>query len=287
MSIGARPTREYSDVVQVFEANTLEVPPLREYINDVIDRRAFIGELASAEVRGQQSSTVLGELWSLADPIFQAAIYYFLFVVIRGSSGGNSSQYISVIISSVFFFNYTRVAIADGGRAVLRHKGLVLNSIFPRALLPISEVYKGFLTTAPALAIYAVLHLALRAPITQAILMLPLLLVFQTAMNLGFAFMFSTLTVFFKDVSNLLAYILRILTFATPVVYPVATLQPSVQRLLIWNPLFPLFSAYQGIIGGTMPSGGQIMACLFWSIVLLTTGAWAFLRYERTFALYV
>ena len=112
-------------------------------------------------------------------------------------------------------------------------------------------------------------------------LVLPLLFLFQTAMNLGFALLFSTLTVYFKDVSNLLNYILRILMFATPVVYPVATLPPNVQRLLIWNPLFPLFSAYQAIITGQMPSGGQILACTFWSVVLVVVGAWSFLRYER------
>jgi len=280
--------REYSDVVQVFEPHTLALPRLRDYFSDVLDRRAFISELASAENRGQQSSTILGELWSLADPVFQAAIYYLLFVVIRGGTGGtNSTAYITVIISSVFFFNYTRVAIADGGRSVLRHKGLVLNAIFPRALLPVSEVYKGILLTAPALAIYAVLHLVMRAPVTQALLVLPLLFLFQSAMNLGLALLFSTLTVYFKDVSNLLNYILRILTFATPVVYPVATLQPNIQRLLIWNPLFPLFSAYQGVITGQMPSGGQILACLFWSVVLVVIGSWSFLRYERAFALHV
>ena len=49
-------------------------------------------------------------------------------------------------------------------------------------------------------------------------------------MNLGLALLFSTLTVYFKDMNNLLNYILRILTFATPVVYPVSTLQPERHR---------------------------------------------------------
>jgi ABC-type polysaccharide/polyol phosphate export permease len=290
MSIQERPAgpRRYSDVVQVFEPSSLTLPKLSEYIPEVLARRTFITELANAEIKGGQSSTWLGELWALADPVFQAVIYYFLFVVIRGGTGGsNSTAYITVIIGSVFLFNYTRIAIADGGRAILRHRGLVLNSVFPRALLPVSEVYKGLVETWPALLIYAVIHLALRAPITAALLTLPLLMVIQTVMNLGFALVFSTLTVFFKDMSNLMNYILRILTFATPVVYPVATLQPSVKTLLIWNPLFPLFSAYQGVITGQTPSGGQILVCIIWSAVLLTVGAWIFLRYERTFALHV
>ena len=70
-------------------------------------------------------------------------------------------------------------------------------------------------------------------------------------MNLGLALMFSTLTVLYKDMTNLLNYILRVLTFATPVIYPVASLQPNIRPLLIWNPLFPLFCGYQAIITGS------------------------------------
>jgi teichoic acid transport system permease protein len=291
MNVRARPTepeREYSDVVQVFEPHTLALPRLRDYMSEVFARRTFITELASAEIRGAQSSTFLGELWSLADPVFQAAIYYFLFVVIRSGTGGtDKTSYIALIIGCVFLFNFTRISISDGGRSILRHKGLVLNAIFPRALLTVSEVYKGLLQTWPALALYAVLFVVLRSPITPALFVVPLLLVFQAGMNLGLALTFSTLTVYFKDMSNLLNYVLRVLTFATPVIYPVATLQPNVKVLLIWNPLFPLFSAYQAIITGSMPTGGQILACLIWSVVLVVIGAWTFLRYERSFALHV
>jgi len=220
--------------------------------------------------------------------VFQAAIYYFLFVVIRGATRGtNSTEYIILIIGCVFFFNFTRISIQDGGRSILRHKGLVLNSMFPRALLTVCEVYKGLLATWPALALYAVLFLVLRGPISQGLLFIPLLMVFQACMNLGLALMFSTLTVLYTDMTNLLNYILRILTFSTPVIYPVASLQPSIRPLLLWNPLFPLFCGYQAIITGSSPTGGQIFGCLVWSIVLLVVGAWMFLRRERSFALHV
>jgi ABC-type polysaccharide/polyol phosphate export permease len=279
--------RRYSDVVHVFEPNSLDLPSLPEYVSELVARRTFIIELAEAEIRGQRSSTFLGELWALADPVFQAAIYMFLYTVIRGPSAGSSTQYVTTIVGSVFLFNYTRIAISDGGRSILRHKGLVLNSIFPRALLTISDVYKGFLLTMPALAVYLTLHLAVRAPITQAVLLLPLLLFIQTVMNLGLALLFSTATVYFKDMSNFLNYIVRLLTFATPVVYPVAMLSPSIKRLLSWNPLFPLFSAYQAIITGHMPAPWLIFQSVVWAIVLIVSGVWVFLRYERSFALHI
>lgn len=278
--------RRYSDLVQVFEPNSLALPPLRPYLRELVARRPFIRELAGAEVRGQRSSTILGELWSLVDPLFQAAIYMFLFIVIRGGKGTTTAD-VTTIIASVFLFNFTRIAIADGGRAVQRHKGLVLNAVFPRALLPIAEVYKGFLSTLPAFAVYAVIHLIARAPITQAVLVLPLLLLIQTVANLGLALLFSTATAYFKDVSNLLNYLLRLLTFATPVVYPVATLSPGLVTLLSWNPLFALFSAFQSVIIGEMPSASLFIQSIFWAGVLLVSGVWVFLRHERSFALHV
>jgi len=278
--------RRYSDVVQVFEPNSLTLPPLRAYFTDLLGRREFIAELAGAEVRGQRSSTFLGELWSLVDPVFQASIYMFLFLVIRGASG-SSAAFVTAIIGSVFFFNYTRISINDGGRAVVRNKGLVLNAIFPRAVLPISEVYKGLLSTLPALALYVLIHLAFRAPITGAILMIPLLLVIQTAINLGLAFLLSTATAFFKDVSNLLNYVLRVLMFATPVIYPVTVLSPSVRQVLSWNPLFALFSCYQAIITGQTPTAGLILQAVVWGVLLLSSGIWVFLRHERSFGLHI
>src|SRR5688572_19375736 len=131
------------------------MPSLAENLRELSARRAFIGELAVAEVKAQRSSTVMGELCSLVDTLFQAAIYSCLFVVIRGGQSGRTTEYVTVIIGCVFFFNFTRISISDGGRSILRHRGLVVNAVFPRALLPVAEVYKGFLATIPALILYA------------------------------------------------------------------------------------------------------------------------------------
>jgi teichoic acid transport system permease protein len=280
--------RAYSDVVHVFEPHEPALPPVRPYLRDLAQRGAFIRELAVSGIRGQRASTFLGELWALLEPLFQAAIYYFLFTVIRGRGGSaNSTEWLLAIISSVFFFNYTRIAITDGGRAILRNKGLVLNAIFPRALLPIAEVYKGFLSTLPALAVYVVIHVAFGGPVTAAVFLLPLLLTIHTVMNLGLAFLFATATVLVKDMVMLQNYILRILMFTTPVVYPVSFLPSEIRSVLVINPLFQLFSAYQSVISGNMPTAGMLVQSLIWCLVVFTIGARTFLRHERSFALHI
>jgi ABC-type polysaccharide/polyol phosphate export permease len=139
----------------------------------------------------------------------------------------------------------------------------------------------------PALGIYGLVHLALRAPIGAGIFMLPLLIAVQTVMNVGLGLLFATLTVLIRDMSNLINYIVRALTFLTPVVYPISALSPTLRQILSLNPLYPLFACYQAIVVGATPSGGMVFASIAWALVFLALGTWMFLRHERSFALHL
>ena len=126
-----------------------------------------------------------------------------------------------------------------------------------------------------------------RTPAALWVLLVPFLIAVQTVLNLGIALLFSTATAYFKDVSNLLNYVLRFVLFATPVVYPVAILPAGAKAILQWNPLYPLFASYQSIIAGQMPAGGLLVQSVIWALVLVTAGGWVFLRHERSFGLHV
>jgi teichoic acid transport system permease protein len=278
--------REYSDVEYVFEAHSTKRPAVREYVSDLWARRQFLKTLAAARLRGERSNTFMGELWGVLDPLFQAAIYIFVVAVIRGGRAGPDAwATATMIIAGVFFFNYTRAALNEGGRSILNSKGLMLNSSFPRALLPLAEIYKGLLEFLPSIVLYAIIHLAAQRPVGQGIFLLPLLFLLQTAMGIGMAFLVATATVYVRDTVNLLNYVTRILIFITPVIYPASSLTPALRAILSVNPLFPLFSAYQTIVLGGVPSVGQVLLTTFWAVVFLVVGYRVFVSHERAFAL--
>jgi ABC-type polysaccharide/polyol phosphate export permease len=290
MTAAQRPTAlrgydEYSDVEYVFKAHTTTRPPVREYVGDLWARRQFMKALATASLRGERSSTFLGEMWGVLDPLFQAAIYIFVVAVIRGGRSGGF-QTAALIIAGVFLFNYSKIGLNEGGRSILASKGLMLNSSFPRALLPLAEIYKGLLEFLPSIALYVVIHLVTRQPLGQGLFLLPLLFLLQTAMAIGMALLVATATVYVRDTVNLLNYVTRILIFVTPVIYPASSLSPTLRTLLsIINPLFPLFSAYQTIIVGGVPTVGQVLLTTFWATLLLVAGYRVFVSHERAFAL--
>ena len=281
----AESPREYSDVEYVFGPHDHSLPDLRHYVRDVWDRRAFMVANARAELKGPYAGTVLGEAWQVLDPLFQAMIYMFLFTAIRGKGG---SDYFLMVVSGVFFFNFTMVGLGEGGRAIQKSKGLVLNSTFPLATLPLSFLYGGFLELLPTLGVYAVLHLLFGGAIGAGLFALPLLFLLQVAITVGLMLIFATLTVYVRDMMNLLEYVLRVLMFITPVIYPASELEklPSIlTTVLHFNPLFTLFASYQAVLGGGVPTAGNVAQSMVWALVLPVIGFRFFVSRERGFAL--
>jgi len=282
-------TTEYSDVEYVFEPHSASLPNLREYLTSLWDRRQFMVELARADLRSARSSTALGSIWTVLDPLFQAAIYFFLYTIIRGgkSGGVDNTQFLPVLIGGLFLFSLSLAALGEGGQSIRRSKSLMLNSSFPRALLPVTSVYKSLRKFVPCIAVFVVLFPLTGGKLGSGLFLLPLLFALQIMMNIGIALLVSTFVVLVPDGNNLMSYVSRVLFFATPVVYPVALLPPGPKMLIAWQPLFPLFASYQAIFSGQIPSAGLVVQTALWSIVLLVAGAQVFLRHERQFALHL
>lgn len=277
----------YSDVEYVFEPNERALPPIREYFEELWERRRFLVALAKSELRGARSSTWLGELWGVLDPVFMAAIYYFLITLLRGAGAtqAENEQRLAIMVGCIFLFSFTQSAITDGGRSILKHQGLMLNSTFPRALLPLTSVYRAMLQLVPALAIYAVFHAVLHQPVGIGVFMLPFLFVVQVVMATGLAFVFATLTIFLRDTTNLLGYLMRILFFATPILYPVSFLSSSLQTIMLVNPFYGLFASYQAVITGGTPDLFLVLHATAFATLFIVIGYRVFVSNERTFAL--
>ena len=275
---------EYSDVEYVFEAHTKSMPKLRPYLESLWERRLFMAELAQADLRTARSRTALGNLWSVINPLFQAGIYFFLYSVLR--SGANTG-FLPVLIAGFFLFGLSNSALSEGGNSIRRAKGLMLNSTFPRVLLPVTSVYKSLREFVPAAVVLAVLFPVLGGQFGPGFLVLPLLFGLQVIMNVGIAMLVSAYVVLVPDGGNVMSYVNRVLFFATPVMYPVTLLPPGAKALVAWQPLFALFACYQTIASGGTPSASLVLQTALWSIGLLLVGGFVFLRREREFTIHL
>jgi teichoic acid transport system permease protein len=278
--------REYSDVEYVFEPHSKTMPDVRSYIAALWDRRRFMVELANSDLRTVRSSTTLGNVWSVLDPLFQASIYYFLYTVLRRGAEGRSA-FLPVLIGDIYLFSLSMAAMNDGGSSIKRSKTLMLSSTFPRALLPVSSVYKSLKGFIPSAVVFAILFPIVGGTIGPGIFVLPLLFCVHIVMNLGIALLVATFVTLYADASNVMSYVTRVLFFATPVIYPVTLLDGGVRALIAWQPLFALFASYQAVFSGGVPSAALVIQSTAWAVALLLIGGQLFLRHEREFAMHL
>jgi ABC-type polysaccharide/polyol phosphate export permease len=285
--VALAPASEYSDVEYVFEPHSSTMPNIREYVKALWARRQFMEALARADLRATRARTMLGNLWSVLNPLFQAGIYYFLFSVLRSGSGSSQAVFLPILVANFFFFGLSMAALSEGGSSIRRGKGLMLSSTFPRALLPVTSVYKSLRSFVPAACVLVVIFPLMGGRAGPGLLVLPLLFALQVVMNVGIALLVSTYVVLVPDGNNVVQWVNRLLFFATPVIYPVALLPAAAKAVLLWQPLFPLFASYQAILGGFTPNPGLVMLSALWAGALLVIGARVFLKHERQFALHL
>ena len=258
------------------------VPPLGPYFRQLWQRRQFVVHLARSELKAEHYNTAFGQLWNIINPLLLAAVYFLLLGVIKkGGPDRGSAEFMARLITGIFFFYFTRHSAQGGASSVVSGERLILNTAFPRALLPITAVIGAFLQFLPTLPIILALYLALGQPLHMSMTLLPLLAVILTVFNLGLALFLSAATVYFRDTKVFLPYVLRIWLYLTPILYSPAEVPESVAPFLKINPLYYPFAALQGILAGDWPTATQLLASGGWAVAVAVAGALFFVSRER------
>src|SRR5215218_1880961 len=129
---------DFAEQHHVYEPHLVGLPPLWPYIREAWRRRAFAVELSRTKLRAQHVNTAFGQLWLVLNPLMLAGVYFVLVDILR--SGSRGPEYFAHLVVGIFAYYYVSGAVREGVRSVTSGGRLVLNTAFPRALLPLSSV---------------------------------------------------------------------------------------------------------------------------------------------------
>jgi teichoic acid transport system permease protein len=269
--------------VHVYEPHRVGLPPLGSYLRELWRRRAFASELARSDLRAQHFNTVLGQLWLILNPLFLGFVYFALVTIVRGGSRG--SEFLAHLMLGLFTFQIVSRSIRPGAKSVVGGGRLILNTAFPRALLPLASVIASFLRFLPTLLVYAVIHALAGLSVTPAILWAIPILAIVVVFAAGITMLVATIQVYFRDLRNFLPYFLRIWVYVSPILYYAYEVPERLKPVLLANPLYPMLAALSEAVNlGRTPSAGYIAASLAWAAAALVAGGLFFISREREFA---
>ena len=274
---------EFTTTIHVYEPHRVGLPPLGSYFRELWRRRQFALELSWSNLRAQHVNTALGQLWLVLNPLFLGLVYFALVTVISGGSRG--MDFLAHLLLGLFAFHLVSGSIRQGSKSVVGGGRLILNTAFPRALLPLSSVLTAFVRFLPTLLVYAVVHALAGLPVTPQILwaipIFALIVVFAS----GVTMLVAAVQVYFRDLRQFLPYFLRIWTYASPILYYASEVPDGLRPILYANPLYPMLATLSETVNfGHAPDPAFLAWSLAWAVAALVLGAVFFISREREFA---
>jgi lipopolysaccharide transport system permease protein len=104
-------------------------------------------------------------------------------------------------------------------------------------------------------------------------LLLPVVLVLFVGFCFGIALVLSVVTVFFRDVTQVVALVVQFWFWLTPVVYDAAALGPRLTEVMQWNPVTPFILGVRGLlVEGAFPSAWAWLSMVGWAVSLSLAG---------------
>ena len=275
----ALPDRVQPDMI----SRMAEAPSFARTLAGLRRYRHLLRNLVLKDLKLKYRGSVIGFLWSLANPVLMGVVYTIAFRSILQIRNENFVFYLMLgLLAWTFFASSAAMStgsIADNG-------GLVKSVWFPRAILPIATVL--FNLTQYILSVSVILPLMLiyyRVTPEAPMLLFPVFVTLQVLFTIGVALSLATATAFLRDVRHLVEIAITILFWMTPIVYQLKELPEPLRRVLLLSPMSPYVAAYQQIFFyREWPDAAIWITTITYAAAALALGFWLIVRNEDRFA---
>ncbi len=245
--------------------------------------RQMIASLVKRDLRGRYKGSVLGFLWTFINPLLQLVVYTIVFSVIMRA--GIEKYYLFLFVALIPWIMFS-TSVAGGCNCVLNQKDMVTKIYFPREVLPIAHVTTAMVNMLLSFIVVFIVVLFSGVSIKpMALLYLPLIVLIEYILSIGFAFIVSALTVFFRDLEHIMGILVMAWQYLTPVLYSVEQVPENLWAIFSCNPMTPVIIAYRDILYyGRVPQLDTLVTAVVWGVVAVILGAVIFRKSQKRFA---
>jgi lipopolysaccharide transport system permease protein len=235
-------------------------------VRDLWRARDLVGFLALRDLKLRYKQTALGIVWAVLPPLLAMVLFSAVFGRVLGKEA-DGIPYPLLCLAALVPWQVFSVALVQSSLSLSSNQQLVTKVWFPRLVLPMSAALSPIVDAliSGTILVGAILWSGL--PVPSTILLLPVLAILPVFAALSFSLWLSALNAHFRDVRNILPFLVQGWMFATPVVYPMSILGPSMKRLVALNPMTPVVELFRWAALGTpaptnlLPSLGAGAAC--------------------------
>lgn len=234
--------------------------------------------------------TILGPLWFFIQPIMTTIMFMVVFGGIAKISTDGLPQPL-FYLAGICLWQYFAECLNQTSKVFIDNANVFGKVYFPRLVVPMATVTSNLVRLAIQMGIFLVVfgyyQLFTDVPIHTNLyaLLTPVLILLLAGLGLGFGILFSSLTTKYRDLVFLLTFIVQLWMYATPVIYPLSTIDnPNLKLLMQANPITSIVETFKfGMLGVGEFSWAALGYSTGFTIILLALGIIVFNRIQRTF----
>jgi lipopolysaccharide transport system permease protein len=246
--------------------------------------RELLWFLVWRDIAVRYKQTVLGSAWAILQPL----VLMLIFTVIFGRFGKMDSQglpYPVFVFASLVPWTMFSQGFPAAGLSLVNSQQLLTKVYFPRIYVPVSAACVFLVDLFISLGLYALVLFFYRVTPSWTIVFLPLLILLTLIATLGFGLLLSALTVLYRDFKHVVPFMVQIMLYITPVIYPAHLITwPLYRWILSLNPMFGLVTAYRSCILGLPWDFPCLAISTVSALTIFLFGVFYFRRTERYFA---
>ncbi len=245
--------------------------------------RALLWNLTQRELKARYRGSALGFLWTFVNPLLLMGVYGLVFGIVQKSNIPHFTYFIFVGLLPWLWFS---TSVGSGASTISDRRDLLTKVRFPAQVLPTTVVGTNLINYLLSLPLMVGLGGLVGIWPDVHALAFPLVLLVQLVLTLGVTFVVSALNVRFRDLQHIVANVLTLWFFITPVLYiPNAVPEPYRRLYLIANPMAVIITSYQGIFyEHRWPHWRALTIVAFGSVMLLVLAAQVFESRREEFA---
>lgn len=229
--------------------------------------------------------TMLGFLWAVLQP----ALMMIIFTLFFGRALDIPSQnlpYSVFVFSGLLMWNVFSSGLTNASNSMVNNAAIIKKIYFPRLIIPISAVMVSIFDFFMAFILFAPLLLFYQTPVSvHALWCWPLALLTGIMATLGPGLLLSALNVKYRDFRYVIPFLVQVLFFLTPVIYPVTLLNyPGLKYTLAASPMYAAVELFRLPLTQEAVSVDFVFMSITSGVVFLLVGLFYFKRTEDFFA---
>jgi len=238
--------------------------------------------LTQKELKVRYKRSFLGYLWSIANPLALALVFFIAFKIFMKIPIEN---YTLFLIAGLFPWQWFLNSVNSSAMVFIGNATLIKKVHFRQEVLVVAAILNDmlhFLLSIPVIILFLFIY-GMQPSVTW-LLGIPVFLIIQFIITMGFSLAVSALNLFFRDIERIVFIFTSLMFYMTPIIYSEEMVPAEYRTLILSNPLSILFISWRNLLMHGKLNLHDMVLALFYALLVFTLGYLVYRKLKWRFA---